>query len=85
MKQKPLSELSQEELSKQKSTFTGIAFAFACIWAILLALTIYLFVIKKPSYALMAVMPALLLTMLPLLTSLSKVNTEIKVRRSNIR
>ncbi|MDF2382163.1 hypothetical protein JMG10_11835 [Nostoc ellipsosporum NOK] len=80
MAQLPLTEQSIEQLTKQKRVFTGILVAFFIVWLVLIGSIIYIFVNKKPNYALLVVAFALWPTMLPAIVNLGKVNKEIKAR-----
>lgn len=80
MTKKPYSEQTLEELNKQKSLFTGVLAAFFIVWLIMVGLIIYIFVNKKPNYALLVVAFGLWPAMLPSVIGLSRINKEIKSR-----
>lgn len=71
------------ELNQQRSKLKSILIAFMIMWVLLLAFNIYLAVTKKVNFALIAVAISLISTLAPLLSSLSKINTEIKLRNAN--
>lgn len=81
MKERKFSELSIEELYKKKKTLTSIMIGFGVVMVILYAILLYL-IFKSESFALIAIIPASLLSIFPTLIILGQVNSEIKLRNS---
>lgn len=81
MKTNKLSELPLEELHKQKNTLKSVLIAFSIV--MLIACAGLLFVaIKSKNFALIAIIPGCMLTMLPNYIRFGQLNTEIKSRNS---
>jgi flagellar basal body-associated protein FliL len=80
MKKNSLSELTAEELNKQKSTFIKVILASAIVMLILLSVLIYIVLRYEKSLSHLAIIPVCLIFLLPALIKLSQVNTEIKSR-----
>lgn len=81
MKTNKLSELTLEELHKEKKTLKGVLIAFSIVMLIACAGLLYL-IIKKQNFALIAVIPGCMLTLLPTFIRLGQINTEIKSRNT---
>ncbi|MBC8645229.1 hypothetical protein [Flavobacterium lindanitolerans] len=81
MKTNKLSELTLEELHKQKNTLKSVLIAFSII--MFLACVGLLFMgMKSKNFALIAIIPGCILTMLPNYIRFGQLNTEIKSRNS---
>ncbi|WP_231464259.1 MULTISPECIES: hypothetical protein [unclassified Pedobacter] len=77
-----LSELSLESLIKQRNLLKGVAIGFGLV--LLLAFTVVLYVaIQKKNFGLIAVLPASMITLLPIMLRFSQIKTEIKSRQIN--
>lgn len=77
-----LSEQSLESLVKQRNLLKGVAIGFGVV--LLLAFSIILYVvIEKKNFALIAVLPASMITLIPILLRFRQINTEIKSRQTN--
>ena len=77
-----LSEQSLEFLVKQRNLLKGVAIGFGVV--LLLAFSIILYVvIEKKNFALIAVLPASMITLIPILLRFRQINTEIKSRQTN--
>ena len=82
MKNNNLSEQSLESLTKQRNLLKGVAIGFGIV--LLIAFSIILYVaLQKRNFALIAVLPASLITLLPILIRFGQINTEIKSRQIN--
>ncbi|RZL57753.1 MAG: hypothetical protein EOO93_17525 [Pedobacter sp.] len=77
-----LSEQSLESLTKQRNLLKGAAIGLGIV--LLVAFCIILYVaMQKKNFALIAVLPASMITMLPILIRFGQINTEIKSRQIN--
>ncbi|MDN3586912.1 hypothetical protein QWY86_09550 [Pedobacter aquatilis] len=77
-----LSNQSLESLIKQRNLLKGVAIGFGVV--LLLAFTIILYVaFQKKNFGLIAVLPASMITLLPILIRFGQINTEIKSRQVN--
>lgn len=77
-----LSGQSLEFLIKQRNLLKGVAIGFGIV--LLLAFSIILYVaIEKKNFALIAVLPASMITLLPILLRFNQINTEIKSRQNH--
>jgi hypothetical protein len=79
MKKNKLTELTIDELSKEKSSIKGVLIGTAIVMLILCGAIFYL-ANRKQNFGLMAIVPCCLLTMLPATIRLSQINAEIKSR-----
>lgn len=80
MKNNNLTQYSIAELIKQKKTFTGILVGFAIIMLSASAILLFL-ILKHKNLALVATIPCLFVTLLPVAIRLNQINTEIKSRK----
>ncbi|GAA3968662.1 hypothetical protein GCM10022246_21750 [Pedobacter ginsengiterrae] len=77
-----LSDQSLEFLIKQRNLLKGVAIGFGIV--LLLAFGIFAYVaIEKKNFALLAIFPASMITMLPILLRFGQINKEIKSRQTN--
>ncbi|CAL1518888.1 hypothetical protein MMC2321_02633 [Chitinophaga sp. MM2321] len=81
MKTNKFSDLTINELNKQKSSLNRILLGTGIVMLILCTVLLYL-ISKSQNFALIAVIPCILLTMLPGIIKLSQINAEIKSRDS---
>ena len=81
MKTHKLSELTLEELHKQKNTLKSVLIAFSIVMLIACA-GLFFVAIKSKNFALIAIIPGCMLTMLPNYIRFGQLNTEIKSRNS---
>lgn len=79
MKKNQLSELTLEELNKQKKSTSGVLIGTLIVMVILSGVIFYLS-ITKHNTSLLTFIPIFLLSMLPGIIKLSQVNSEIKSR-----
>ncbi|WP_316743125.1 hypothetical protein [Pedobacter antarcticus] len=79
MKKNQLSELTLEELNKQKKSTSGVLIGTLVVMVILSGVIFYLS-ITKHNTSLLTFIPIFLLSMLPGIIKLSQVNSEIKSR-----
>lgn len=79
MKKNQLSELTLEELNKQKKSTSGILIGTLVVMLILSGVIFYLS-ITKHNTSLITFIPIFMLSMLPGIIKLSQVNSEIKSR-----
>lgn len=77
-----LSELTTEELIKQQKTLKGALIGFGIVMLLACGGLLFL-IIKNKNFALFAVIPGCMLTLLPAFIRLGQLNTEIKSRNSN--
>lgn len=77
-----LSEQSLEFLIKQRNLLRGAAIGLGIV--LLLAFSIFLYIaIEKKNFALIAILPASMITLLPILLRFGQINKEIKSRQTN--
>lgn len=77
-----LSERSLEFLIKQRNLLKGVAIGFGIV--LLLAFSLFVYVaIEKKNFALIAVIPASMITLLPIFLRVGQINKEIKSRQIN--
>ena len=81
MKKNKLSELTTEELGRQKGLLKGIVIGTAIVMLVLCSLLVYL-VNRSQNFGLMAMVPACMVVILPGIIRLSQVNTELKLRKA---
>lgn len=81
MKTNKLSELTLEELHKQKNTLKGVLIGFGIVMLLACGGLFYL-IMKNQNFALFAVIPGCMITLLPSFIRLGQLNTEIKSRNS---
>ncbi len=74
-----VTELSTEELVKQKKTLYGVAFGLGIVMVIACLILFYL-VIKSKNYMVMFVIPVAMLSLLPSFMRLGQINAELKSR-----
>jgi hypothetical protein len=79
MKKNKLTELTIDELSKEKSSIKGVLIGTAIVMLILCGAIFYL-ANRNQNFGLIAIVPCCLLTMLPATIRLSQINAEIKSR-----
>ncbi len=84
MTSKPLQELDTAALYRQRSRVKGLIIAIVILWFLLLAITIYLIFFKKAGLGHIGISVPLTYMLIPLSSSLSKINAEIKLRNANI-
>jgi flagellar basal body-associated protein FliL len=84
MKKNSLSELTAEELNKQKSSLIKILLASGIVMLILFTVSMYIVLRYEKSSAQVAIIPVCLVFLLPALIKLSQVNTEIKSRSADV-
>jgi len=77
-----LSEQSLESLIKQRNLLKGVAIGFGLVLIIAFALILFV-AIKKKNFGLIAVLPASMITLIPILVRFGQINTEIKSRQVN--
>ncbi|MCY1229074.1 hypothetical protein D3C87_204750 [compost metagenome] len=82
MKTNKLSELTLEELHKEKNKLKGVVIGFGIVMLLACGGLLFL-IIKNQNFALFAVIPGCMLTLLPSFIRLGQLNTEIKSRNSN--
>lgn len=75
-----LSELSLETLIKQRNLLKGVAIGFGILLIIAFCIIVYV-AVKKRNFALIAVFPASMITLIPILFRYSQLNSEIKLRK----
>lgn len=83
MKKNKLSELTIAELDKQKKSLSGLVLGSSIVMFILCCAILYL-VSQKQNFALAAIIPCCLLSMLPGIIKLSQINAELKARDSEL-
>ncbi|WP_116790401.1 hypothetical protein [Flavobacterium psychrotrophum] len=83
MKTNKLSDLTLEELNKQKSTLKGVIIGFSILFLFAFIVLFYL-IYKNGNYVLLACLPPGIFAMLPAVMRLSQLNTEIKSRKSDL-
>jgi len=77
-----LSEQSLESLIKQRNLLKGVAIGFGIV--LLVAFSVILCVaVQKKNFGLIAVLPASMITLLPILMRFGQINNEIKSRQIN--
>jgi hypothetical protein len=79
MKTNKLSDLTLEELTKQKNTLKGVIIGFSILFLFAFSVLFYL-IFESRNYVLLACIPPGLLAMLPAIMRLSQLNAEIKLR-----
>lgn len=84
MTQKPLYELNREELHNQKRLLKGALLGFALLGFFMTGLNIWLLLYTHADTALIAASAALIAGVLPLWSSLNRVNAELKARPPKI-
>jgi len=82
MKTNKLCELTLEELHKEKNKLKGVVIGFGIVMLLACGGLLFL-IIKNQNFALFAVIPGCMLTLLPSFIRLGQLNTEIKSRNSN--
>lgn len=80
MKKNKLSELTIDELNKQKNSSTGFLLGSGIVMLILISTLLYL-IIKNQNFSLTAIVPILLLMMVPAIIKVNQINSEIKSRK----
>jgi len=79
MKDNKLSELSIQEITKQKKLLTGVLIGFSIVLVIAYSILIYL-MIRHKNYIILTIIPLGFVTLLPAIIRLSQINAEIKSR-----
>jgi hypothetical protein len=82
MKKNQLSELTLEELYKKKKTLQGATIGLGIVMVIAFSILLYL-VFKSRNFALITIIPAGLISLIPGIIGLVQVNSEIKSRKGN--
>ena len=77
-----LSEMSTDELKKQKGLLRGIVIGMAVVMLLCYIVLIYL-VLQNKKYVLLVIIPATFMSLLPSALRLIQINTELKARHSN--
>ncbi len=81
MKTNKLSDLTLEELNKQKNSLKGVLIGLGIVTLIAYSILLYL-AIKNRNFVLIAIIPCGAITLLPGLIRWSQLNTEIKSRQT---
>lgn len=79
MKTNKLSELTIEELTKQRNTLKGVIIGFSILFLLAFSVLFYL-IFKNGNYVLLACLPPGFFAMLPAIMRISQLNAEIKLR-----
>lgn len=82
MAKNKLSEMSTDELNKQKGLLKGIVIGMAVVMLLCYIVLIYL-VLQNKKYVLLVIIPATFMSLLPSALRLIQINTELKARHSN--
>ncbi len=82
MAKNKLSEMSTDELKKQKGLLRGIVIGMAVVMLLCYIVLIYL-VLQNKKYVLLIIIPATFMSLLPSALRLIQINTELKARHSN--
>lgn len=82
MAKNKLSEMSTDELKKQKGLLKGIVIGMAVVMLLCYIVLIYL-VLQNKKYVLLVIIPATFMSLLPSALRLIQINTELKARHSN--
>ncbi|WP_448606369.1 hypothetical protein [Paenimyroides ceti] len=82
MAKNKLSEMSTDELKKQKGLLRGIVIGMAVVMLLCYIVLIYL-VLQNKKYVLLVIIPATFMSLLPSALRLIQINTELKARHSN--
>ncbi|NMH27947.1 hypothetical protein [Flavobacterium silvaticum] len=77
-----LSGLSVEELEKEKSKIKGVAIGLGIVMVSAAVILLFLMA-KSGKFGLAAIIPAMFLTLMPILIRMSQVETELKSRKNN--
>jgi hypothetical protein len=80
MSKKGVSDLSTEEIIRQKKTLGRAAIGIAIAMIIACTFLFYL-ILKNKNYALIAVIPACMLSLIPSFIRLGQLNAELKTRK----
>ena len=80
MKKNQLSELTLDELYKKKKTLQGATIGLGIVMLIAFSILLYL-VFKNRNFALITIIPAGLISLIPGIIGLAQVNSEIKLRK----
>lgn len=76
-----VTELSTEELVKQKKLLTGVAFGLGIVM-IAACLILFYLVLKSKNYIVIFVIPVAMLSLLPSFMRLGQINAELKSRNA---
>ena len=76
-----LSEQSLESLIKQKNLLKGAAIGYGIILLVAFCFILYV-AVKKKNFALLAVFPASMIILLPILMRFGQLDKEIKLRKN---
>ncbi|WP_316734866.1 hypothetical protein [Pedobacter aquatilis] len=77
-----LSEQSLESLTKQRNLLKGAAIGLGIVFLLAFGIILYI-AMQKKNFGLIAVLPASMITLLPILIRFGQINTEIKSRQVN--
>ena len=80
-KSNTVTDLTTDELLKQKKLLTGVAFGIGTTMLIACLVLFYL-VLKTKNYSLIVVAPVAMLTILPSFMRLGQINAELKTRNA---
>ncbi|MBN9296240.1 MAG: hypothetical protein J0I41_04465 [Filimonas sp.] len=88
MAQQAITEMTIEQLEKNKARYKGILTGFCFLWGVMIGVFIYALLFKsgrvsKVSPALLVVVLGSVTTMLPMFNQLKAVNNELKKRNTN--
>lgn len=81
MNKNKLAGLTVEELEAKKKQTKSAAWGFGIVLFIACCILLFL-IVKKENYALLAIIPACWLTLLPIFIILGQLNAEIRLRKS---
>ena len=76
-----VTDLTTEELLKQKKTLTGVAFGLGIVMLVACLVLFYL-VLKSRNYMIIFVIPVAMLSLLPSFMRLGQINAELKSRNN---
>lgn len=79
MKPQKVTELTTEELNKQKKTLSGVLIGLGSVTLFAYGILLY-FVIRDKNFVFLAIIPSGFLTLLPSLIRIGQINTELKSR-----
>jgi len=79
MKTQKVTELTTEELSKQKKSLSGVLIGLGSVMLFAYGILLY-FIIRDKNFVFLAIIPSGFLTLLPSIIRLGQINTELKSR-----
>lgn len=82
MKSNKLTDLTIEELNKQKKLLTGVLAGFSIVMVVAYSILIYLMFASK-DFKLFTIVPLGFVGLLPAIIRLDQINTELKSRSAN--